>query len=349
MGLLSGGDDMNAAQMVLASVGFVVLVACVPEAGPNAAGLDMRSEPVIGGQAFPNGTASDPSVLEVPGGLLVAYTCLDGAGETTAICMARSGNGVDWRTARATVPDRRRGTVIVASGGDTHLESPALVLDGDSVLVYASMYGATADPAPGFPARLVRFRGDLVDLDFSSPQEVLAPQPTTGSCDAVYSPTIRPTETGFEMLFAGHCYDAEQPEDAVNGLTVLRTTSTDGVEWTPAAPALSFDPSSDPLFIGGIAEPSFISGVDDTILVSAGFDDASQQHTLVAHLQADGRYAVDPTPLLTPRVGFDGCGAFAPDARVIDDELFIWYLALSCEGQFNVGLAKGDPSVLDGQ
>ncbi len=338
---------MRAVPIVLATVGFAVLIGCDVQTVPNAAGLDMRSEPVIGRLAFPNGTASDPSVLEVPGGLLVAYTCLDDAGQTTAICMARSGNGVEWRTARATVNDRRRGTVIVASGADTHLESPALVLDGDSVLVYASMYGATAEPAPGFPARLVRFRADLIDLEFSSAQEILAPAPETAWCDAVYSPSIRPSDAGFEMLFVGHCYNEVQPEEAVNGLTVLRTTSTDGLSWAPAEPALSFDPNTDPLFVGGIAEPSFIAGVDDVILVSAGFDEASQQHTLVARLQDDGRYAVDPTPLLAPRTGFDGCGAFAPDARVWNDELFIWYLALSCEGQFNVGLATGDPAILD--
>ncbi|MGK0348188.1 MAG: putative GH43/DUF377 family glycosyl hydrolase [Myxococcota bacterium] len=349
MGLMSGGVSMRTSLIVLATAGFVGAIACVPQAMPNAAGLDMRSEPVIGGQAFPNGMASHPSVLQVPGGLLIAYTCLDDAGETTAICMARSGNGVDWRAARATVADRRRGTVIVASGGDTHLESPALVLDGDSVLVYASVHGAVADPAPGFPARLVRFRADLNDLEFSSPQEVLSPEPETGSCSAVYSPTIRPTDLGFEMLFAGHCYDAEQPEEAVNGLTVLRTTSTDGLSWAPAEPALSFDPGAHPLFIGGIAEPSFIAGIDDVILVSAGFDEASQQHTLVARLEDDGRYTVDPTPLLAPRSGYDGCGAFAPDARVVDDELLIWYLAQSCEGQFNVGHASGDPAILDAE
>ncbi len=340
---------MRAVPIVLATVGFAVLVGCVPDAMSNAAGLNMRSEPVIGSQAFPNGMASDPSVLEVPGGLLIAYTCLDDVGQTTAICMARSGNGIDWRRARATVPNRRRGTVIAASGGDTNLESPALVLDGDSVLVYASIYGATVDPAAGFPARLVRFRADLNDLEFSSPQEVLSPEPGTGFCDAVYSPSIRPTNAGFEMLVVGHCYETEQPEHAVNGLTVLRTTSTDGLSWASTQPALSFAPAADPLFIGGITAPSFIAGVDDVILVSAGFDNANQPHTLLARLQNDGRYAVQPTPLLTPRTGFDGCGAFAPDARVIDDELFIWYLGLSCEGQFNVGLSTGDPAVLDAE
>lgn len=320
------------------------LLACEPRTEVNNAGLTLRGSPVLGSASFPGGIASDPSMQPIDGGWIGAYTCLDAEGVHTAICMARSEDGVRWEAVEPLVAGAPPGTVLVAAPPETALEGAALVVDGNTVTLFASTYGASSDPAVGFPATLLRFEGTLEPLAFAAPTVALAPEAGTGSCHAVYSPTVRRGTDGWEMVFTGHCYEAEQPEGAVNGLTLLRATSPDGRNWTSQGTATVFDATGP--FAGGIAEPSFVTGRDDLLLVSSGFLEGESRQTHVARAGADGRFVADPEPLLSPREGFDGCGAFAPDAHVVGDRLRIWYLALSCETLFSVGLAEGPADLL---
>ena len=325
----------------------LVLCACDPPTEINDAGLTLRGAPVLGSASFPDGIASDPSIQRSGDGWVAAYTCLDPTGEHTAICMARSDDGVAWQVVPPLVDGAPLGTILVSRAPETALEGAFMLIDGNTLVIFASTYGAVADPAPGFPARLLRFEGTLDPLALAEPELVLAPAPGTGFCAAVYSPSLRRVADGLEMVFAGHCYDAEQPAGAVNGLSLLRATSSDGRDWTVVGPAVAFDPSAAALFSGGLAEPAGVAGRDDLLLVSAGFLEGQHQHTFLARENADGLFVPDNEPLLAPRETFDGCGAFAPDAHVDGDQVLIWYLALSCEGLFSIGLADGPVSVLD--
>ncbi len=324
-----------------------LVIACGSPDTTEPPTLVQRSEPVLGGPGFPEGIASDPSLQRVGDGWVMAYTCLDAAGEDTRICMAISDDGTVWQPVPSLIEGGLPGTVLAARAPEKALEGPALLIDGNAVTIYASTYGAAADPATGFPARLLRFTGTLNPLSLSEGEEALSPVPNTGSCDAVYSPTVRRTADGYEMIFAGHCYDIPQPEGSVGGLTLLRATSTDGARFTVVGPVASFDPAAVALFGGGLAEPSFVEGRDDVLFVSAGFSDGQQQHTFLARRNADGLFVPDEQPIMGPREGHDGCGAFAPDAHVDGDTLRVWYLSFSCEGFFSIGLAEGPVAILD--
>ncbi len=316
-----GGDD--------AAIG---VDAAEPDAAPSppdgpAATLTKHPEAVLGG---PTEVASDPSVRRTADGLEMLYTCLPG-GVHTALCRATSTDGLTWQ---------RLGTVLEAAPPETSLEGSELVLVDGEPVIFASTYGATAVPAAGYPARLLRATDVIVD--------VLGP--TAGAdCHAVYSPTIRGTTDALEMVYVGHCFADPQPAESTAGLALRGAASTDGgVTWTRQGRVIVPDPTVS-WQVNGLAEPGFIENDPaGRLLVTGGFGEGEGQRIAIARPQG-AMFVVDREPLVVGTPGtHDACGVLAPTARIEDGLLRIWYLAVACDtGFLSIGYADGPASVLD--
>ncbi len=319
-----GGDD--AAISVDAATPDAAPSDASPIDGPPAT-LTKHPAPVLGG---PTEVASDPSVRRTSDGLEMVYTCLP-EGVHTALCRATSTDGITWQ---------RGGTLLEATAPETALEgSELVVVDGEPV-IFASTYGATAVPAVGFPARLLRATDVVVD--------VLGP--TAGpDCHAVYSPTIRGTTNALSMVYVGHCYADPQPAESTGGLALRGATSTDGgVTWTRQGRVVVPDPTVS-WQVHGLAEPGWIENdPEGRLLVTGGFGEGEGQRVAIARPQG-AMFVVDREPLLVGTPGtHDACGILAPSARIEGGLLRIWYLAVACDtGSLSIGYAEGPSSVLE--
>ena len=125
---------------------------------------------------------------------------------------------------------------------DENLETPLLMKTLSGYMLYYSGYRDATSPAglgKGFPASLgLATSRDGLTFTRAQSDPVLAPTPGTFDADAIYSPDIIPYQSGYLMVYAGHCYKdcPGAPGVRILGATSVRRHS---LEQAPATASRS--------------------------------------------------------------------------------------------------------------
>ena len=307
-----------------------------PELPVVAGAWTQQTEPVWTGDII----ASDPSVVREDDGYRMCYTCLDPATNRTAICGARSPDGLAWSHS----PDRRTPTGLLIRGQpgtpEASVEGCELVKRGDEWFLYYSGYPETGSPVPGFPASLYLARSSD-GLTFEREGIVLDRSPGGRDNDAVYSPTILEQDGTFLMVYTGHCYSGCRQGA---GAVLLAATSTDGQTWTKLSQPILTPNESIPWTVNGVGEAALFSdGADGlALLVTGGLgDDETQRIGLARAETLEGPWTLASNPVLTPTPGaFNAAGVLAPSVLTEEERARAWFFGLSENGAYAIGVAE---------
>ena len=298
--------------------------------------LTKHAGPVFTG---PQNVAADPSVVRESTGLLrLFYTGPDYAMLRGVIAQATSVDGVTWTPAKPVI----RGAL--GTWAET-LETAAALKTATGHQVYFSGYNETVS----FPSSAFAAIGMSRSVDggatYSPPgAPILTSTPRGPDNDALFSPVVVRTTTGFAMLYVGHCYT-----DCPTGpsVSILGATSPDGRTWTKVAtPVLTALPQFE-WMNGGAAEPDLVRGPDAAYyLFFTGIDGVSDGRALGVARSATtpfGPWVVHPVPILLPSLGtFDAGGVLAPSVLIEGDRVRLWYLGVSATEAFAIGYAEAN-------
>ena len=187
----------------------------------------------------PSHVASDPSVMADESVFRLVYTGVDLSNPMSphaSIALATSPDSMTWTPlSSATVSTANAtGEVLRGRSGawDENLETPFLMKTLSGYMLYYSGYRdptTPAGPGKGFPASLgLATSHDGVTFTRAQSEPILAPTPGSFDADAIYSPDIIPYQSGYLMVYAGHCYQDCPGRPACESSARRRPTATIG-------------------------------------------------------------------------------------------------------------------------
>jgi predicted GH43/DUF377 family glycosyl hydrolase len=293
-----------------------------------------------------NVIASDPSVVKDGSRYRMYYTDLKPETKRTVIAVATSNDGLTWTPmANGTsfpglAVDGRTGMQ------DENVESAAVVRGDDgSWKLWYSGYRDKGTPMKGFPAAL--FLAESGDgQNFTRVKSTAVAAPTRGwyDNDAMYSPTIVKTLTGYFAIYVGHAYTNLTSTGGVGGVFLLQATSTDGLTWTKRPTPIVSPGDKTGWMKDGVAEPYLIRAPDGTFLLF--FTGLEGEKRTIGGGRADkidGPWTFNPSPIVT--IGKEGSPdehqVLAPAVLIEGSRIRLWYLAADKKGRLSVGLAEG--------
>lgn len=288
--------------------------------------------------------ASDPSIVELDGRLLMYHTSVDLTAFRTVIAVAVSDDGGEtW--AYPDTPSETPGSVLdgIIGSWEERLEGPFAVVRDGKVLLYYSGYRDEGDPFVGFPAALTLATStDGIHFERVSEEPLLPPTPGGYDNDAVYSPCVIDVDGTLHMLYAAHCYTRCDREGG-GGVRILGATSTDGVTWTKRdEPVLEALPDVE-WATEGVAEPGINLGPDGRFYLwftGLGPND-SRRIGVASGPTPFGPWDVNPEPVVVAAPGtFAEHQVLAPDVRIEGDRVRMWHLGCDSKERIMIGYAE---------
>lgn len=301
-----------------------------------------HQEAAFGGQY----SASDPTILRDGDLYRMFYTegSNDGTRIRPAIAEAVSADGQTWTQLGGNVG----GGIVVEGDGaaKANLEGACIFKAGATYVLLYSGYADGAVPNDSFPASLYAATStDGLTFTPVADAPVLAPTQGWFDNDAVFSPTVVQTASGYLMLYAGHSYSDGAAIGGPQGVVLLAATSPDGIAWTKAdAPVLLADPSI-AWTIDGVAEPSLLLGPDGLYyLFFTGLHGDERAIGIAVAADPLGPWTVAPQPIITAAaLGLaPGSTVIAPHAELDNGVLRLWFSAATPAGVHSVAYAEAD-------
>ncbi len=292
---------------------------------------------------------SDPSVIADEFVFRLMYTSVDftnPAGPHVGISLATSPDSMKWTA----VPNSADGAITHgeilrgrAGAWDENLETPFLMKTQNGYYLYYSGYrdGMTpGEPAKGLPASLgLATSQDGVTFTRVQSEPILTPTPESFDADAIYSPDIIPYQSGYLMVYAGHCYN-DCP--GTPGVRILSTTSPDGIHWTKSAQPL-LSPTAPPEWMrDSVAEPAILLGPDGYLyLFFTGVSGTNHVIGVARAASLTSAWDIDPKPIVSPTAGgFDETGDAAPTVLLEDGNVRMWFSGTNRAAEYAIGYAE---------
>lgn len=343
----------NAFALILAAC---LLSACGNSQTPNtsvnpATGWALWHKNAAAVYSTPTHVASDPSVIADESEFRLAYTGVDISNPMNphaSIGLAISPDSMSWSPAAPNLTvsaTSAEGEILRGRPGnwDENLETPFLMKTFSGYMLYYSGYrDATSPggPGKGFPASLgvaTSRDGQIFARIQSDP--ILAPTPGSYDADAIYSPDIIPYQSGYLMVYAGHCY---KDCPGTPGVRILGATSADGIHWSKLPQPL-LAPTSPPEWMrDGVAEPAILLGPDgDLYLFFTGVKDNARVIGVARGASPTSVFEVDPDAIIAPSTGdFDEVGDIAPSVMLENGAVRMWFVGRNRSGQYAIGYAE---------
>ncbi|MGL4464185.1 MAG: hypothetical protein ACRDD1_14340 [Planctomycetia bacterium] len=304
-------------------------------AGAPASGWKVSAKPVFSGQY---GCASDPTVLRHEGRYRMYYTGLHPQTGRTVLCLAESADGRTWSEVRTDA--LVKGLVLNGRDGewDENLESAFVVKVGKEFRLYYSGYRDEGDPAKGFPAALgIAVSTDGVRFKRIGKGPALSPVKNSFDAEALYSPVVVKTESGYAMVYCGHAYSGKVP-----GVRLLGATSDDGVSWKRRV-----EPVLEGAAVGrwakdGVAEPALVETEDGWRLFFTGLEDEERVVGLAKGSSPFGPWEVVKEPIVRPEKGtFADRQVLAPTVLLEKGVARMWLLGTRVGSEeITIGVAE---------
>ncbi|MFZ0737692.1 MAG: hypothetical protein WBL70_10830 [Candidatus Acidiferrales bacterium] len=295
----------------------------------------------------PSRIISDPTVIPDESVFRLVYTSVDltDPNPHATLSLATSTDSLSWAPVPNATGDGFRGEILGGRDGqwDENLETPFLMKTLNGYYLYYSGYrdGMTSgEPAKGLPASLgVATSRDGVTFTRLQSEPILTPTEGSFDADAIYSPDIIPYESGYLMVYAGHCY---KHCPGAPGVRILAATSPDGIHWTKLdQPLLSAAPT--PAWMrDGVAEPAILLGPDgDLYLFFTGVQGPQHVIGVARAASLTSAWDINPDPIAAPTAGgFDEAGDVAPTVVLEDGVVRMWFSATNSAGQYSIGYAE---------
>ena len=315
-----------------------------------ATGWTLWHKNAAGVYSTPSHVASDPSVMADESVFRLVYTGVDLSNPMSphaSIALATSPDSMTWTPLPSATVSTASATGEVlrgrSGGWDENLETPFLMKTLSGYMLYYSGYRdptTPAGPGKGFPASLgLATSHDGVTFTRAQSEPILAPTPGSFDADAIYSPDIIPYQSGYLMVYAGHCY---QDCPGTPGVRILGATSSDGYHWNKLPQPL-LAPSSPPEWMrDGVAEPAIMMGPDgDLYLFFTGVKDNQRVIGVARAASLNATWDVNPDAIVTPSAGnFDELGDIAPTVLLENGTVRMWFVGRSHSGQYSIGYAE---------
>jgi len=332
-----------------------LLSACGSSQGPNnafnpATGWAQWHKNAAAVYSAPTHIASDPSVIADESVFRLAYTGVDLSNPMSphsSIALATSSDSMTWSAVSSLTVSTAtaNGDVLRGRPGmwDENLETPLLMKTLSGYMLYYSGYRDATSPAglgKGFPASLgLATSRDGLTFTRAQFDPVLTPTPGSFDADAIYSPDIIPYQSGYLMVYAGHCY---KDCPGAPGVRILGATSSDGIHWSKLPQPL-LAPSSPPDWMrDGVAEPALLMGPDgDLYLFFTGVKDNERVIGVARGASPTSTWDVNPDAIVTPSAGsFDEIGDIAPTVLLENGTVRMWFVGRNRSGQYAIGYAE---------
>lgn len=291
-------------------------------------------------------SASDPTIIYDGGLFRMFYT--EGLNDGTTIRAAIAGAiSPDGRTWTQIGGNATAGIVLEGDGeARANLEGACIFKAGSTYVLLYSGYADIGFPVTSFPARLYAATStDGITFSPAGSGPVLAPTAGWYDNDAVFSPTVISTGSGYLMLYAGHSYTNGSAIGGPSGVSLLAATSPDGITWTKSpAPVLQASPGI-AWMSDGVAEPSLVQGPDGKFyLFFTGLEHDARVIGLAVAANPLGPWEIVPQPIITAAsVGLPaGSTVIAPHAELVNGVLRLWYTQVSPDGAHAIAYAESD-------
>lgn len=320
---------------LLSVLGACAALAAAP-APPPAPWFAKRPDPVWEGTLV----AGDPCVVRFRGQLRMYCTSVVHAGgrERIVIAAAVSADGVRW--SRAPADGGGEAVALDAGAGwDRHLETCAVAVDGDRLLLWYAGYAqetegtgrtiATGELGVAQSTDGIRFtrlrdrpvlaRGGRQDPDYN----------------ALYSPAVVRHQGRWHMLYTGWAID-DAPATPFIG--ILAATSRDGLAWSKRREPVLDGPGSRLPWVGALKEVDLVRGPDGVFYL---FFSTEAGIGLGRGASPVGPFELLDRPLLVADRPWEAGGVIAPSVLIEDGRVRLWYMGfLPAFRDFAVGYAE---------